>query len=69
MIERWRGMLKAMIWKAGERKKQWDLLIPLLLFAYREAVHESTGFSPFELAFSRHVRGPLDVIKEQWEGT
>ena len=40
----------------------------MLLFAYREAVHESTGFSPFELVFGRHIRGPLDIVLEQWEG-
>ena len=27
----------------------------------------STSFSPFELVYGRHVRGPLDVLKESWE--
>ena len=40
----------------------------MLLFAYRDAVHESTGFSPLELPFSRHIRGPLDAVREQREG-
>ena len=26
----------------------------------------STGFSPFELVYGRAIRGPLDVIREQW---
>jgi len=41
--------------------------LPYLVVAYREVPQESTGFSPFELLFGRHVRGPLDVIKESWE--
>lgn len=28
----------------------------------------STGFSPFELLYGCQVRGPLDLLKEQWEG-
>ena len=47
--------------------KDWDRLLPFLLFAYREDPQASTGFSPFELLFGRKMRGPLDVIKERWE--
>ena len=36
----------------------------LLLIAYREVPHTSTGFSPFDLLYGRHVRGPLDILKE-----
>ena len=56
-----------MLRKSGRGRKEWDLLLPTLLFAYREAQHEATGFSPFELVFGRPVRGPLDLVKEQWE--
>ena len=48
--------------------KDWDRWLPYLLFAYREVPQASTGFSPFELLFVRHVRGPLDVLREAWEG-
>jgi hypothetical protein len=37
------------------------------IFAYREVPNESTGFSPFELLYGRHIRGPLAVLKEEWE--
>ena len=67
MLERWHSTLKAMRKKSGRGRKEWDLLIPTLLFAYREAMHKATGFSPFELVFGRTVRGPLDLVKEQWE--
>ena len=34
------------------------------MFATREAVQESLGFSPFELVFGHSVRGPLAVMKD-----
>ena len=47
--------------------KDWDKLIPYLLFAYREIRQSSTGFSPFELLYGRAVKGPLDILRETWE--
>ena len=35
-----------------------------LLFAVRESVQESLGFSPFELVFGHTVCGPLKLLKE-----
>ena len=52
---------------AEEEGKDWDKLIPFVLFAYREVPQESTGYSPFELMYGREVRGPLDILKETWE--
>ena len=52
---------------AKDDPTEWDSWLPYLLFAYREVPNESTGFSPFELLFGRHVRGPLDILKESWE--
>lgn len=49
------------------RVKKWDKNIPYVLFAYREAKHETTEFSPFEMLYARHVKGPLSIIKEEWE--
>ena len=40
--------------------------IHLLLFAVRESVQESLGFSPFELVFGHTVRGPLKLLKEKF---
>jgi len=37
-----------------------------LLFAARESVQETLGFSPFELVFGHTVRGPLKLLKEKW---
>ena len=52
-----------------EERKDWDKLLPYVLFAYREVPQESNGFSPFELVYGREVRGPLDVLKETWKST
>ena len=52
---------------ATNEEKDWDKLVPYLLFAYREVPQTSTGFSPFELLYGRNVRGPLAILKESWE--
>jgi len=68
MLERWHSTLKAMMRKSGRSRKEWDLLLSALLFAYRDAAHEATSFLPFELLFGRQVCGPLDLVKEQCGG-
>ena len=68
LVERFNQTLKAMLKKAAtDEGKDWDRVIPYLLFAYREVPQSSTGFSPFELLYGRSVRGPLDVLREGWE--
>jgi transposase InsO family protein len=68
MVERFNGTLKEMLRKCASKDgKDWDRLLPYVLFAYREAPQESTRFSPFELLYGREIRGPLDVLKEEWE--
>ena len=70
LVERFNQTLKSMLRKtANQEGKDWDQLIPYLLFAYREVPQSSTGFSPFELMYGRQVRGPLDVLKETWESS
>ena len=68
LVERFNGTLKEMLRKcATQDGKDWDKLLPYVLFAYREAPHESTGFLPFELLYGWEVRGPLDLLKVGWE--
>lgn len=50
----------------AEKPKQWDRYIDPLLFAYREAPQDSSGFSPLELLYGHTVRGPLSILKELW---
>ena len=66
-LERFHQTLKNMIRTyCLEYKKDWDEGVHMLLFAAREAVQESLGFSPFELVFGHTVRGPLKLLKEKW---
>ena len=55
-------MLKTYCHQTG---KDWDKGIHLLLFAIRDSVQESLGFSPFELVLGHSVRGPLKLYKEK----
>jgi len=66
-LEHFHQTLKNMIRAyCTEYNNNWDQGIHLLLFAAREAIQESLGFSPFELVFGHTVRGPLKLLKEMW---
>lgn len=70
LVERFNQTLKSMLRKSAVREgKDWDTLLPYLLFAYREVPQSSTGFSPFELLYGHTVRGPLDVLNESWQSS
>uniref|UniRef100_A0A8C2DF58 Integrase catalytic domain-containing protein n=1 Tax=Cyprinus carpio TaxID=7962 RepID=A0A8C2DF58_CYPCA len=65
-LERFHQTLKSMLKKyCMDTARDWDEGVPLVLFAVRETVQESLGFSPAELVFGHQVRGPLKVLKEQ----
>ena len=50
LVEKFNGTLKRMLRRlCHEQPRQWHCFINSLLFAYREARQEATGFSPFEL--------------------
>ena len=67
LVERFNGTLKKMLRRlCSEQPQQWHRFINPLLFAYREAPQEATGFSPFELLYGRTVRGPVQILKELW---
>ena len=65
-LERFHHTLLQMMRKSEADKKDWDVYLPKILFACREAPSSVTGFSPFDLLLGKHVRGPLDIIREQW---
>lgn len=68
LVERFNKTLKSMLRKVISKDgKDWDLLLPYLMFAIREVPQSSTGFSPFELLYGRQPRGILDIARETWE--
>ena len=68
VVERFHQTLKTMMRKyCKSNEAEWDQSIPYLLFAIRSSVNESLGVSPFDMIFGHNVRGPLDLIREEWE--
>ena len=66
-LERWHQTFKSVLRKyCLDAGKCWNEGVPFALFALRETVQESLGFSPAELVFGHTVRGPLKVLKEQF---
>lgn len=67
VVERLNGTIKTTLKKLViEKPKEWDRYIQPLMFALRDSVHESHGFTPFELLYGRSVRGPMKILKELW---
>ena len=68
-LERFHQTLKSMLKKfCLENESEWDKEIPYVLFAFRSVPGEALNYSPFQLVFGHSVRGPLDVVREHWEG-
>ncbi len=68
LVERFNQTLKQMLRRvAAEDRRDWDQMLPYILFGIWEVPQASTCFTPFELLFGRQPRGLLDVAKETWE--
>ncbi len=66
-LERFHQTLKSLLRAyCTELGRDWEEGLPWLMLAAREAVQESTGFSPNELVFAHVVRGPLVLLKDIW---
>ena len=62
-VERFNRTLEAILSKVvADNQKDWDIHIPKALFAYRTALHESSGYSPFRVNFGRLPILPIDII-------
>ncbi|KAI2658608.1 Retrovirus-related Pol polyprotein [Labeo rohita] len=68
LVERFNQTLKQMLRRVTvEDRRDWDLMLPYVLFGIREVPQASTGFTPFKLLFGQQPRGLLNVAKEAWE--
>ena len=66
VIERFHRTFKTMLKTySNQNEKIWDTLCPMLIFAVRDTVQDSIGYSPFQLIFTHNVRSPLGILKEQ----
>ena len=66
VLERFHQTLKNMIRSyCFDTKRDWDEGV-LLLFAFRESIQDSLGFSSFELVFGHTIREPLKFLKEKF---
>ena len=67
LVERFNGTLKNMLKKLMDSQPTaWDKLVPSCLFALREIPNETTGISPFECLYGRSVKGPSQLLYDQW---
>ena len=65
-VECFHHSLFEMIRSSSQEEQQWDKLLPCLLFTCKEALCYTIGFSPFKLVFSKHVCGPLYIVRLSW---
>jgi len=62
-VERFNHTLEAMLATVvNDHQTDWDLHLPRQLFAYRTALHASTGFSPFHIVFGHSPTLPVDAM-------
>lgn len=60
LVECFNQTLKKMLRRVvTEDGRDWDLMLPYMLFGVREVPQASTGFAPFELLFGRQPMGLL----------
>ena len=63
MIERFNRTLEMQLSKfVDHNQKDWDLHIPILLMAYRSAIHDTTGCSPARMMLGRELKLPIDLL-------
>ncbi len=57
-----RTLLNSLAMYTSNHQRDWEEYMPYVLFAYRLAVHESTGVSPTKMMLGRDVRVPVDLV-------
>ena len=63
MVERFNRTIEEHLSKVvAEYEKEWDQNLPLILLAYRSAVHDTRGQTPARIVFGRELRLPCDIL-------
>ena len=63
MVERANRTIESMLASfVSQNQTDWDIHLPILMMAYRSSEHESTGTSPCEMMFGRHISLPVDLV-------
>jgi hypothetical protein len=62
MVERWNGTVAQMLTTfVDEHEKNWDEMVPYVVFAFNTSKHAATKVTPFELIYGRKVTTPMEV--------
>ena len=65
VIERFHGSLKKCLMRlCAEKTKNWDSFVGPCLYALRETVNNSTGFSPNECVFGRTLKSSGEILRK-----
>ena len=60
--ERWNSTFSAQLAKyCNVDHNNWDVYLPSVVYAYNHGVHQTTGFTPYQLAFGRTPRNSFDL--------
>ncbi|GFV95857.1 retrovirus-related Pol polyprotein from transposon 412 [Trichonephila clavipes] len=63
MVERFnRTILNSLSLLGSSNLQDWDKKLPFFLLAYRNAVHETTGYSPSQMLLGRVLHLPSDLL-------
>ncbi|GFY21014.1 hypothetical protein TNCV_3990581 [Trichonephila clavipes] len=63
MVERFsRTILNNLSLLVSGNQQDWDKKLPFFLLVYRNAVHETTRYSPSQMLFGRDLRLPADLL-------
>ncbi|KRX68119.1 Retrovirus-related Pol polyprotein from transposon [Trichinella sp. T6] len=63
LVERFhRTLLTMLSARATTDRRNWDLILPMTLLAYRTSIHESTKATPYRILFGREAALPIVVI-------
>ncbi|CAF1364975.1 unnamed protein product [Rotaria sordida] len=58
--ERWNSTFVTQLAKfCNIDQNNWDIFLPCIVYAYNNGIHNSTGFTPYQLAFGRQPRHPF----------